>query len=456
MQTQSIQLSYSSLNKKKSHRGLTVGVVIILVLVVILVAMIALLVVDNKVKDSHSYGVIFSAGKDSTTAYIYKWEWGKKGKNLAYLDFTEVDYLCRTNSSQDAERVAYPGIVQVWSEDSYENVTTYFEDLISTAKCIVPSSLWKSTPIYVRLLEESGVSKESASVRERLFADLREVVRDSGFKVTGKCVLGVTTEEQNARVWLAVNYLKESIYNVDDSKKAYESTYGVFSLTENANSAVFVPHESIKRYGHDINAGKRVYKLYDYSSQAYGKESAHQMLLDNEIAKSPSLDVIQFPCYPKGYNRTYNGHIFNGTGEGNSCIKLTTNLLNVDASCEEEEDEGSCAINGTYMPNVTSNGYNVFYAVDEFYKTASFLSLSTGIPTTLEHLSKYTERYCNINLSGDYSYGRIHSACFDGSYAFSILRAYGFHKQDLINFANNIEGIEFNYPYGAMLHEIIN
>lgn len=451
MQTQSIQLSYSSLNKRKSHKGLFVGITIIIVLVLILVAMIALLVVDNKRKDNHKYGVVFEAKRSMTIAHVYRWN--KKHKNINGLDFHEVEYLSDP-TKQVNRSVNKPISMLIGNESSVEN---YFKPLIEAAENFVPYGSRGSTLIYVRLLSESGVVN---GTHDKLIDNIEDAISNSGFKTDKRCVKCVSKEEQHACVWLAMNYLRGVVYK-DEEKENSCGKYGAFSLTNYSNTVIFNPKkgEAIKKYNHSITLGKEKYNIYDYSSTKYGKVDAFKRVINLAINDSQNRDengTVLFPCYMRDYNTTlHNGEVFiKGTGDTEKCIEYISKDLNTSATCELE---GPCFIDGVYMPSI-SEGYERFYALDDFYTTANFLSVTTGVPTKLESLYKNTAVYCNISfthytkelgLTGE----QMARYCFWGAYTYSVLNAYG-TKDGSIIFASNVEGVSFNYPYGAMLTEI--
>ena len=457
MQTQSIQLSYSSLNKRKSHKGLFVGIAIIVVLVLLLVTMIALLVVDNKRKDTHSYGVIFSVGENATTAHAYRWN--KKHKNIDTLDFHEIEYL--SDPTKNFTRTV-SSCVSALNDTNYDDVYAYFEPLMDFANSFVPSGARGSTPVYVRLLEESNVDK---SKRALLVENIERVISDFGFKVTPRCVECVSKEEEHACMWLAMNYLRGVVYKDDEGTNPC-GNYGIFCMTNYSNTAIFKPKagERLAKYNHNITLSKAEYTIYDYSCPEYGKEPAFERVMNLAISRglrsssssSSNSDELEFPCYMRNYNTTYGDDniTVRGTGNASQCIDLITEILNKDAKCEIGD---SCAINGVYMPNISS-GYESFFALDEFYNIANFLGVSTGLPTKLESLRKNTEIYCNFSFSvyegvTRFSKERLARYCFDGAYSYSVLHAYRVEK-DTVIFANNVEGVSFDYPYGAMLTEI--
>ena len=466
MQTQSLQLSYSSLNKKKSHKGLIVGITIIVILAVILVTMIALLVVDNKHKDPKDYGVIISAGADSTTAQVYIWKHNRK--NITVMEFHEVEYADDNEeggdvisglSATEAQQTVTPGIASLLGLPS-ENVSNYFAPLIAFVARHIPSHDAKNTPIYVRILAGSGVNKADEAARASLVNDVTKVVKDSGFKVVSdiRCVAEVSEEEEAAGKWLAVNYLKNSICKPDETTRV-NKTYGIFTLTNSANGAVFESADGNPlMYSLGVSLAGFSYKVYAHADTSYGRNVALKKLLDDTVGNNDNDTVVNFPCFLNGYSMIYKGYNITGTGNSSECTNLVTKLLNTDAPCEKDP----CAINGTYMPSITPNKYKVFFAIDELHAAASFLGLSTGIPTSLGELSEYSKKYCSFHwsyiykaFSKVYPLERIADGCFNGIYTYKILRAYGIPDDGgRVNFASNVEGIMFDYPYGAMLYEI--
>lgn len=405
--------------------------------------------------DPYNYGAVFVADEDSITAYIYKWK--QKHKGYDTLDLHEIDYSFDIDPDDNSSKTIYPGIMS-YVNKSFEEVDDYLLPVMYFV-CDYVFGNRNNIPIYVRILEESGIFNLDTASQLNITNNIKDVIKSYRYKVASNCVTKVTKEEENAYDWLAMNYLKKSIFDNDDDDKrdASKKTYGIFRLSNNTNSAVFVPHTKPEKYEYNFTFGNSNYMLYDHSMQNYGRSDALKMVLDN-ITSNASSYVIQFPCFLKDYSSIYNGHLINGTGQGKACIRLISSMVNKYAECED--NTSSCAINGTYMPSITK-GYNIFYASDEFHTIASILGLSTGIPTTLNYLQMSTRRYCNIswldlkNQFEDPKFEeRVALTCFDGAYSYCILNAYNISDVSKINFADNVEGISFNYAYGVMLSEI--
>jgi Golgi nucleoside diphosphatase len=149
----------------------------------------------------------------------------------------------------------------------------------------------------------------------------------------------------------------------------------------------------------------------------YGTEQAELKIIKDLIPPNISSQFLTNPCFPSGYNQTFELDGFNYTVVGSSnytdCRQLSIQLLNTSASCATN----SCSIDGVYQPNLPPS--KTFYAFSGFAYLYSFFNLTST--ASIERLQQKAQLYCTMHweeiIHSFKNNGFLQTYCFMGTYA---------------------------------------
>lgn len=284
----------------------------------------------------------------------------------------------------------------------------------------------------------------------------------------------ISGQEEGLYGWITVNYimgnfLEKNLLNkyvrpsggktVGSMDLGGASTQIAFAVSDNLTGEDYL---RVKLYGYPYN-------VYTHSFLCYGKNEAEKKIMDKIIQHSANRDVIQTPCYNKGYNGTVKAsqiydtpctkmpegftlaHNFTmiGTGDSEKCQEFVKMVFDFD-TCNADH----CSFNGVEQPPVVGE----YMAYSGFY----FTTRAIGEKEDLDTFSAALTNFCNTEWTQLKEEKKIHKIsdrylktyCTSGHYVFSLLTGgYKFDKDTWkdIHFEREIKGTTVGWSLGFML-----
>lgn len=363
------------------------------------------------------------------------------------------------------------GVTQIGllSQDEREGIHTFkdkpvqagrsLQSLINQARRKVPKTFWEDTPLWLKAT--GGMRTLNITLVGPLFGNITAYLKKKAncpFKFMSASI--ISGDEEALFAYLGLNQLLG--WRVPP--------VGILDLGGSTTQMAFKPTGFIRQGRATFYTGHTRSEAYVSSYMRFGMDEglsrakAYIVALFSPVGGDVGFsDILDFPCYPSGFEETeeFNGRTitWRGTSNINECSSLTWKIMNTDANCILEP----CAMGGRTVEPVEGD----YFATSGFYYTASGLGLVDGELTniTLESFepaawSQCAKSWSNITSSSIYKKGGAykkfaHINCFHGAYAASILHAYHFPKDKPLTFASEFHGNSIDWTRGALLYEVL-
>lgn len=420
--------------------------------VVVSVALLCAIAVESAVNTGTGdakYGIVLDAGSSGTRVYLFTWEGGNELGTLSEVMHKKVS----------------PGVSHYADEPA--KAAESVRNLLDHAFKHIPEDQRSEVPITLQAT--AGMRLLPKSESEPVLAELRKMLKTTGLVFTDRDARIVDGASEGRYLFHAVNQALGKLGTSD--------VVGTLDLG-GASTQIAMPRPTPWHHAdhHFIVTGCKDAAncapgtpwttrpnptlLYTVSRLGFGMNEAYKAFLkDPEFtpgSSSPCLFPDQVDATPEVAPRTY-------TGEGNydECLPLVRKFV---VKREGAKLYGNPDTSTQPRLNLDAE----YYVTDNFPKvvipTLEFLDV---VPkgTRVHAISpadfqSYARTMCSTSWNtvepalADTKATRRKKVCFGLAYATSLLELYGFPADKTFNFALEINGIDMNWPLGAIIEQI--
>ncbi|GMH35514.1 hypothetical protein BSKO_03382 [Bryopsis sp. KO-2023] len=374
--------------------------------VLLLVVILSWTVVRHGIGRPVSFVIVIDGGSTGTRIYVYSW---KEPADPAQ-DFPKLELIPPSAASSKVPRRlgirAYNRVETLPGLDSFlasdELRTKSLGPLLNWARAVIPSRLWRSTPVF--LFGTAGLRNLPTKDREALVSNIGEVLKESGLRFEPSWAKTMTGDEEGMYGWVAVNYTKKRLRPgllkpeksspkdvvlnkpPDGTIDALDMGGSSLEITREVNGKAASNSENVK----NVTLAGRTYSLQSHTYKQEGLNSAFDRSVAILLAQSVLGDgqEIEHPCMLAGYNDTHSlkehatgkqsgvndvRHVrLIGEGDWAKCRDLAAQVLQLDKDCEPP-----CGLNHWKTVELReAAALNGFYVVWKFFELAGEAGVS--------------------------------------------------------------------------------
>ena len=265
----------------------------------------------------------------------------------------------------------------------------------------------------------------------------RYLLKSSPFKVKPDYIRVISGIEEGIYGWLSVNHLLGNFVNKNPTVGALDMGGASFQVALEVSEG--------QTPVHTVTIGGKRINIYAHSYLGYGANEALKSITRSLYAVfGSSTQPFEHPCYNHGYNGSYRGVAFTGTGDFSKCSTFIREIL-LQAS----------PFSSVEIPSLDTT--NSFVAMASFYYINSFFKLSAT--SSIEALREKSESFCGQSWSsvekacGSDEY--VPTYCFSSVYQWNMLaEGLGFVKRNTaVAKHDDINGVDLSWTIGAMLSQ---
>ncbi|KAH0787011.1 ectonucleoside triphosphate diphosphohydrolase 3 [Histomonas meleagridis] len=367
---------------------------------------------------------MIDAGSSGTRAHIYQWDSSDEFPNVQPV--SEGGKPCFIK-------------IKIPIAKSAKNMTlipVIFNQIISFCIKHIPPAYLPKTRIFVY-----------ATAGMRLLTDLeqemvigttyRYLIKSSPFKVKPNYIRIISGIEEGIYGWLSVNHLLGNFVHKNPTVGALDmggASFQVALEVSDQQSPV-----------HTVTIGDKRINIYAHSYLGYGANEALKSITRSLYAVfGSSGKPFEHPCYNNGYNGSYHGISFVGTGDFGKCSTFIQEIL-LQAS----------PFSSVEIPSLEKT--NSFVAMASFYYINSFFNLTAA--SSLDELKDKSQEFCKKNWNDlSKTYGNdeyVLTYCFASVYQWNMLaEGLGFQERKTkVAKHDDINGVDLSWTIGAMLSQ---
>lgn len=400
---------------------------------IILLALAALLIavciwMYSTYKEGPKYAIVIDAGSSGSRLFIYEWS---DTPDHGFPIVRSAPKGRKVGEPQWSFEVE-PGLSSF--EDKLDRIDEYLDQLTDYAVEKIGRRAVKRTPLY--LFATGGLRSLDNEKQQRILKAARESLHETGFDVKAAAVLEGSYE--GVFSWLSVNDLMGLL---TPNISTYDSR-GILEVGGASLQLTFMPLELPMEHRYDVKLGKKIYHLYSYSYDGYGKLSAADKWFSPGACGILGAPVISGKVVGSKTRSSFD-----------SCKKSIEQGMKTEG-CE------NCGLKGVYQPAIRGS----FVALSSVAYLARDFSLPVLTPKRLRTkgeticASDWTtlrERYPKMNVE------HLWRACFDFAYLATVLSG-GYQNPELdgLGFldttemlapALNVAGETPSWTLGAMI-----
>lgn len=165
--------------------------------------------------------------------------------------------------------------------------------------------------------------------------------------------------------------------------------------------------------------------------------------------------MTSFPCYPKGYEETFNEVKLVGNSEGwAACRNFVNQAIFAEIGAEVKNcKKAPCSIGGVHQPKIPET--STIYALSYFNDRIRDLGFNGSDGFTLNEIKKRAQVLCSAEMEKDALYAKNPAICLDLAIIYGLLHdGYGIADDRKINSGQTINGYETGWTLGSALSVI--
>lgn len=389
-------------------------------------------VAANEIK----YGVVIDAGSSGSRVYVFTWLASEPHGTLAEVMHKKVA----------------PGVSAYAANpvDAAESVW----GLLEVALEYIPKDAVASTPITLQAT--AGMRLLPPAESEAVLVELRKMLESSPFDFVGGAYI-VDGCSEGRYLFHAVNSALGQLGRSTD-------LVGTLDLGgASTQIAMPLPNDEAGPFRFDVFACPRDADcnestlhtpLYTVSRLSYGLNEAWKGLLSHETFTPEASS----PCLFPGQQEEVGGRAIAGTGNFEECLALMRPFV-----AQREELKMHDNPDQSTMPPLALE--NKYYATDHFSKLTIPLFEYNGkvekgvkvLAATAAQIQTEAKIVCGKEFEGVMDFmsnvklSKRKKACFASAYIVTLLELYGFPETFAINYALEINGVDMNWPLGAII-----
>lgn len=379
---------------------------------------------------SSKYAIMVDCGSSGTRVHLYYWDKTKDVPNIR-----SPDPQGESNFNID---------VKLSSAATNESIISIIgNSIISRCTPLIPFKKISSTDVFIyataglRLLPDETQN----SIMKKMYRYIRE---HSQFRVRQNMIRVIAGAEEGVFGWLSVNYLLNKFKENSNSSMSIDmggaSTEIAFELKD----------DNLPENSYNILVGRKELKVFSYSYLYYGTDSAHRSVDSYFLSKNDVKDdLIQNPCYFKGYTTDFKDHKFIGTGNFGECLSAIQKVL-IEAP------------NFTQVSIPSIDKIVNVHAISTFAYVISFLNISSR--TTLKQFNETFSKLSQLTMDQIYqkyegsgiSKKYLPEYFWEASYGYAFLSK-GLKltdKSHTFDMPYDINGNDLGWALGAMIKEV--
>ncbi|XP_031573083.1 ectonucleoside triphosphate diphosphohydrolase 1-like [Actinia tenebrosa] len=224
-------------------------------------------------KAVEKYAVFCDAGSSGTRIKVYKLVVGVHDP-IEVSDVKELD-VPKPNKAK-------PGLSAF--ADSVSDIGSYLDDLIDSAKNVVPADRQSSTPIY--LYATAGMRLLEDDEKNAVINEVNKLLSDktfSPFHFEKEFVKIISGQEEALYGWITVNFLK-GIF----SQKTSGGSYGALDLGGASTQNTFRTKKDSALVTFEPTLAGKTYAVFAHSYLSYGVDQARQSYYEYLVTKQGS------------------------------------------------------------------------------------------------------------------------------------------------------------------------
>ncbi|XP_057811986.1 apyrase-like [Salvia miltiorrhiza] len=371
--------------------------------------------------------VLFSLVASEQQKYAVVFDAGSTGSRVHVFSFDSDIGLLKIDQDYEFYAAVTPGLSSY--PDDPKAAADSLRPLLDQAQAVVPQELRSTTPL--KLGATAGLRLLPGNASEAILEAVKEYFeQESSLDYRPEWVSVLEGTDEAAYMWLAINYLLESL------RGGFSQTVGVVDLGGGSVQMAYALSESAASNAPPAYVFQKLilgtnYNLYTHSYLNYGLKAA----------RAQSLNIsggAGNPCVTNGYQGTYeyNGEVYNAAPPRSGtnlrrCRALARKVLKVDAPCSHN----NCTFDGIWSGG-GGDGFTNLYIASYFYDTAA----ESGIVKVDANTARIqpivyrdaAKRACRANIENIKSIfpaieeGDLGYLCMDLVYEYSLL-VDGFH-----------------------------
>ncbi|XP_071325314.1 ectonucleoside triphosphate diphosphohydrolase 3 [Trachinotus anak] len=437
---------------------------VVLLLLASIAALVAVIVIQDtwgSTEYSSEYGIVIDSGSSRSSVYLYVWP-GEKQNETGVV--TEI-MNCRVAGDGISEMKVDPQK----DAESWKAFGVCMDKIIK----IIPSEKHKKTPLFLGATAGMRLLRERDEQRsDEILASLREYLSSLPFSFQNASI--ISGQEEGLYGWVTVNYLmgnflEKNLWNTYVRPEGGK-TVGSMDLGGASTQIAFVVQDDLKGpdYMH-VKLYGYPYNIYTHSFLCYGKNEAEKRILDKIMQESSDPTYIMNPCYPEGFNITYEASFIYdtectkkpknydpdqeiymvGVPDSDKCGSIVKSIFDFE-TCSSSQ----CSFDGVEQPPVTGE----FMAYAGFFFTARAL-LMNGT-SDLHQFNSSVRKFCHTHwtvlrqekywISDRY----LKTYCYAAHYVFTMLAdGYKFDEETWrnIHFEREVKKTSIGWSLGYML-----
>lgn len=435
-------------------------------------------------KSAKAYGILLDAGSGSTKGHIYTWD-------PCYEVIPNVELLHSMKKMRPDLASYAPSL-----GGDPTLVGHNLKPILDKAKDIIPSQLWKHTPVFLtgtagmRLLSEPDRAIVLRKVNLWLadpqnhpflygttgkggqfwaqtisgdlegvygFIDLNFLLGNlRGQNISNQILFG---EDEGNEVSLA-NRIQQIAGWVDMGGASLQVSFAPLESTIISNVYPIYPVQ----YEHKTTSTGSTYAstyIYTHSWNGFGQRAA-RIRMQNAIfrqASGGSANVFSDPCMLRGDSQNVtiddNEVTFIGSGDFYACQWFIDDFV---LDMRNECLLPPCGAAGVHVPPVGNSHFYGFTKMLEIARPLGYAKKKGSWSPTYQELESVLAQVCNMTSSMAAAYGikndfdKQSGPCFRGVFMMRFLQIMGSPE---ITFADRINRVKLDYPRGAMLMMIL-
>lgn len=393
------------------------------------------------------FAVVFDAGSTGTRLHLYKYV---HNTNLHGIPF-KVD--------EEVFREVKPGLSSFSHNPSA--AASSFRSLLETAQTIVPSFMWRNTPVTLRAT--AGLRLLPGDLADDILSVVEQEIVKSGFFIGPDAVNIMSGSDEGIYSWFTLNLLLNNLYSEDDMLPSYHPqpfrTVAAFDLGGGSTQLTFWPEDEhmfnlYPEYERDIDFFDYRMRLFTHSFLGNGLLAARlNMLLEPLTNRKDDQKVrsrLDSPCIPPGYEiRNWKYALKDWNIRGSSAYSFSSCYAAARKFVNEGDIMKLSALQGRTI-------YLFSYFFDRGFNVGIVKENSGGL-AKLKDFKGAAETACSRSIQDLDGAHWMPWQCQDLTYIYALLHdGYGFDDSQPLFLAKKLKGMEVSWAQGlsyALVHE---
>ncbi|XP_031573081.1 ectonucleoside triphosphate diphosphohydrolase 1-like [Actinia tenebrosa] len=333
--------------------------------------------------------------------------------------------------------------------DSVSDIGSYLDDLIDSAKKVVPADRQASTPIY--LYATAGMRLLEDDEKNAVINEVNQLLSDesfSPFHFEKDFVKIISGQEEALYGWITVNFLK-GIF----SQKTSGGSCGALDLGGASTQNTFRTRKDSALVTFEPTLAGKTYPVFAHSYLSYGVNEARQSYYEYLVTKQGSdCKKIISHCHNDGYEEEVKindkDYLLIGKYNGVLCKKAIRNKI----FCNDPDIEECPFIVQPKLMGIFYGFSAIYYALND----VEMLKTDDDI-VTVPQIKNSTDTFCAKPLedvdTSVYGPDIMYGVCFQLNYIYELLKdGYNVHEEFFtLHVAKDLNGFELSWVLGAML-----